>query len=349
MGRAEDIFERIKVQGITAIDGFLADRQVEELYLDFKRSADSGSGAHLNPKDRSNFAKAISGFGNSEGGVLVWGVDASVDVDGTDCAQAKHRITNVRRFESWLQGAVSGCTIPPHPGVQQLTLDAESGNGFVVSLIRKSQLVPHQCVIDYKYYMRAGSNFSPTPHTLIMGMMGRRPQPEIFPNYVITAGKVVRLPPTESAEKLPPGIEFSLDILLVNMGAGIARDLFVNLKLTKPGSNCKHWFQPPDDNWIQQRTSIRSFQNLISKDGFKLAPESLASSAGVKTLLVPPFSQRLSLELSCGCDGSPTDMITLGKDAAEVQRLYDEYFASSQDEPAGNRFVQQVLGIPALD
>jgi hypothetical protein len=200
MGRAEDIFERIKTYGIAAVDAFLADRQVEELYLDFKRSTDSGNGSHLNQSDRNNFAKAISGFGNSEGGVIVWGVDASVDIDGADCARAQRPITNVRRFESWLQGAVSGCTIPAHPRVEHHAIDAGSGNGFVVSLIQQSQLAPHQCVSDYKYYMRAGSSFSPIPHSLIMGMMGRRPQPLIFPNYVITAGRVVSLARTGTAE-----------------------------------------------------------------------------------------------------------------------------------------------------
>jgi hypothetical protein len=349
MGRAEDIFERIKAQGITAIGEFLADRQVEELYLDFKRSADSGNGSRLNQIDRNNFAKAISGFGNSEGGILVWGVDASADVDGTDCARAQRPITNVRRFESWLQGAVSGCTLPPHPRVEHYAIDAGSENGFVVSLIQKSQLVPHQCVTDYKYYMRAGSSFSPIPHSLIMGMMGRRPQPWVFYNYVITAGRVVDLPPAGSGQVLPTGIRFELDLLLVNKGPGIARDLFANVKVTTPGENCQLWFKPSDDNWIRQRTLISQWQSIVSKDGFKLAPESLAYSTGVGLVLVPPFSQALWLELTCGCDGSPTNMIVLEKSAAEVQRLYEEHLASSRDGAAGNRFVQQVLGISALN
>ena len=348
MGRAEDIFERLKAHGITAIDGFLAERQVEELYLDFKRSADSGNGSHLNQTDRNNFAKAISGFGNSEGGVIVWGIDASVDIDGTDCARAQHPIANARRFESWLQGAVSGCTIPAHPRVEHHTIDAGSGNGFVTSLIPKSQLVPHQCVTDYKYYMRAGSSFSPIPHSLIMGMMGRRPQPWVFHNYVITAASVVSLPPAGSGQNPLPGIRFELDILLANKGPGIARDLFSNMKLTMPGTNCQLWFKTPDDNWIQQRTAISQWQSIVSKDGFKLAPESLTCSAGVVVVLVPPFSKQLWLELSCGCDGSPTNMTVLGKSAADVQHLYEEHLGSSQDKVAGDRFVQQVLGIPEV-
>ena len=79
MGRAEDIFERIQQNGETAIDEFIITRKSEELFLDFKRSADNGAGRVLHSIDRDNFAKAISGFGNSEGGVIVWGVDCSKD------------------------------------------------------------------------------------------------------------------------------------------------------------------------------------------------------------------------------------------------------------------------------
>jgi hypothetical protein len=92
MGRAEDLFERISVGGEAAIDQMIGDRQSEELFLDFKRSADHGAGTRLHVNDRNNLAKAISGFGNSEGGVIVWGVDCR-DIAGTgDVARAKHAL-----------------------------------------------------------------------------------------------------------------------------------------------------------------------------------------------------------------------------------------------------------------
>ena len=71
MGRAEDLLSRIEVGGEMAIDRMIEDRQCEELFLDFKRSADNGSGARLDSTDRNDLAKAISGFGNSEGGVVI--------------------------------------------------------------------------------------------------------------------------------------------------------------------------------------------------------------------------------------------------------------------------------------
>ena len=73
MDRAEDIFNRIVEKGEPAIDDFIVARTSEELFLDFKRSSDNGAGNQLSQDDRNNLAKAISGFGNSESGVIVWG------------------------------------------------------------------------------------------------------------------------------------------------------------------------------------------------------------------------------------------------------------------------------------
>jgi hypothetical protein len=81
MDRCREIYERIVTQGKAAIEGFIADRRAEELFLDFKRSSNNGSEPRLSDNDRKNLAKAISGFGNSEGGVIVWGVDCSSNDD----------------------------------------------------------------------------------------------------------------------------------------------------------------------------------------------------------------------------------------------------------------------------
>jgi len=97
-GRPQDIFERILGEGETAIDEFIDTRQSEEFFLDFKRPTDDGSGSKLHSGDRENSPKAISGFGNSEGGVIVWGVYCSPAVDYGDVARAKHPILNIQRF-----------------------------------------------------------------------------------------------------------------------------------------------------------------------------------------------------------------------------------------------------------
>jgi predicted HTH transcriptional regulator len=85
---------RIATAGEGAIDQLIADRQSEELFLDFKRSSDNGAGARLSDADRGNLAKAISGFGNSEGGVIIWGVDCRPNQVVGDVAAAKQARKN---------------------------------------------------------------------------------------------------------------------------------------------------------------------------------------------------------------------------------------------------------------
>ena len=82
MGRAEELFTRIRNGGAAEIQAMIDAVVVEELFLDYKRSSTPLPGARLSDDDRKNLAKAIAGFGNSEGGVIVWGVDCRQTPDG---------------------------------------------------------------------------------------------------------------------------------------------------------------------------------------------------------------------------------------------------------------------------
>ena len=267
MGRAEDIFDKICKEGETALDELILTRQAEELFLDFKRSADS-TGSKLHDDDRKNLAKAISGFGNSEGGVIIWGIDCSRDSDHADVAHTKYPIQNVKRFVSWLEGAISGCTVPPHTTVQNKAIVTNQDHGFVVTLIPKSNHAPHQVALhgkyQHNYYIRAGSNFERTPHAVLAGMFGRRPQPHVFHRYVLGHAELVN-------EK----IKFDVGLMIHNEGPGIARDLFMNLLIKSvPGINCGASIALTDyDSWTCQQSFGIHF-STISKNGVRVPPES---------------------------------------------------------------------------
>jgi predicted HTH transcriptional regulator len=178
MGRAEDLFERLERGGETEVLSFISQPVTEELFLDYKRSGDNGAGTSLDNNDRRNLAKAISGFGNSEGGVIVWGVDCRNDKMAGDIPISPPiRIQNPTRFKSLLEQATSGLTVPPHATVRHHSI----AEGFVVTLIPSGLHAPYQTVGDLSYYIRAGSNFARAPHAVLAGMFGRRPQPIIKP------------------------------------------------------------------------------------------------------------------------------------------------------------------------
>ncbi|MGI8744955.1 MAG: AlbA family DNA-binding domain-containing protein [Bryobacteraceae bacterium] len=142
--RAEDLFAELIAGGETAIDGFIAEARSEELFIDYKKSADDGNGSKLQHTDRGHLAKAISGFGNSEGGIIVWGVTCQHDAVVGGVPTGKVPISNPKQFVSWLEGAVSGCTLPPHGGVHHHAVEqASGGQGYAITYLPKSTLAPH--------------------------------------------------------------------------------------------------------------------------------------------------------------------------------------------------------------
>jgi len=182
--RAEDLFAELVSGGEAAIDRFVSERRAEELFIDYKKSPDNGAGTKLHHIDRGHLDKAISGLDNSEGGLIVWGVTCQHDDLVGDVPTGKVPISNPVRFISWLEGAVSGCTLPPHAGVRHHAIKQARGDeGYAVTYIPKSTLAPHQCIIEpyrFRYYLRAGSNFEQAPHGVLAGMFGRQPVPSIF-------------------------------------------------------------------------------------------------------------------------------------------------------------------------
>ncbi|MFC1752675.1 helix-turn-helix domain-containing protein [Thermoproteota archaeon] len=338
--RAQDIFNNIKKKGMKAINDYILARKTEELFLDFKRSANEGQTDILHQNDRNNLAKAISGFGNSEGGVIVWGVDCAKDLDGADVAKAKIPIKNVERFTSLIEGAISGCTIPPHVGVENHSIKIKGKNeGYVVTLIPKSNNAPHQAIVKNQYYMRAGSSFVPIPHGILAGMFGKRPQPWVYLMFSTGPAKITQLP---SGEK---EVHCEIGLMLYNGGQGIARDTYLNAEIyDTPGKSGKTAFRPIDrDNWIGN-FSFGYKLGVICKEGFRIAPNNLSQPIILEVFLLPPFSGDFKVRLKSGCaDGAPHEM-ELHSTKKNIEETYDQIL-NATDLSNSQDLVSKLLGI----
>lgn len=341
MGRAEDLFDRLTTGGESAIDELIASRQSEELFLDFKRSSDNGSGQRLNSNDRNNLAKAISGFGNSEGGIIVWGVDCSRGADGADVASLKFPLHDARRFVSWLEGAISASTVPPHSQVRNAAILSHGSEiGFAVTYIPKSNEAPHQVVGKLQYYIRAGSDFVPTPHGVLAGMFGRRPVPHVFHNFLV-----------ERAIVQGSVISFSVGLMLLNQGPGIATDLFGTISFTSvPGDGTEIRLELADqEDWTGYLTFGRHL-TCISKPSVRLPPEAHLHCIIVRVKLAPPFKAGLRAKGIVGAGNSAPYRFEFRKDRDELERLYEQFIhaaksrALTKDEQG--ELPSLVLGFP---
>lgn len=338
VGRAEELFASLCADGLATIDGMIAEHKSEQLWLDFKRATDDGDGQRLHENDRKNLAKAISGFGNSEGGVIVWGVDCRPHPDRGDVPHAKQPIRNPARFRSWLEGAVSGCTIPPHQGVMHhvIPLPGTDG-GYVVTLVPKSDRAPHRSVNHEQYYLRAGSSFAPVPHDALAGMFGRRPQPTLACG--LTSTGIARI----THPKPMDGLQVHTTVTLKSNGPGIARDLYVNIGVQLP----EHWdiyFLPVDETRWTEHQEYANTQQLLTHETFRLAPFGTLPVVTFGIKLLAPFPAPFLLRITYGHGTAPPQELRHEVCAEDLARIWGDANAALVDGAPTAALTKMLMG-----
>ena len=151
---------------------------VERLHIDFKEKTNR-SHPSLEDTDRKNLAKAISGFANSSGGVLVWGIQ--------DKTLSPKPIADIQLFVSSLLELAPQVTDPVVEDIDGdwIQSDASAGkDGFGLILVPESSLPPHRVLLNFgdiknHYYFRTGGAFVVASHTQLEDMFGRRPKPKL--------------------------------------------------------------------------------------------------------------------------------------------------------------------------
>jgi hypothetical protein len=163
---AEELFEKIKSQPdpaafLKAMADPAGPPTFESDYLDFKAKPDRDP---KNVKLKEIWYEALSGFGNSGGGILVWGIDARKDpATGIDAACDVKPIQNPSAFKSLLIELQRGATDPPLGDVKIETWESSPGcgEGFIVCLIPSGPFKPYRAEISGKkqFFMRAVDSF----------------------------------------------------------------------------------------------------------------------------------------------------------------------------------------------
>jgi|ERR1035437_2410496 hypothetical protein len=345
--RAADLYTQFVTHGEATIQKLIDEQVSEELFIDYKRVTSDGENPRLEQADKENFARAVCGFANSEGGVIVWGVDCRNDPQRGDVPGTKHPIRNVKRFLSYLEGATSGCSLPPHDGVRHHAIEsAGTKNGFVVTFVPKSMFAPHQCIVGkYKdrYYVRVGSNFEIASHGLLAGMFGRQPVPNIFHLWGC-GGKTTPQSWAPLVTWHPTSTPYVwLEITIRNHGVTVVRDVYVNSLLQIPGPNCRAEMSKRDPEF-RFSESLGGW-HLISQDQYRLAPAGMVAPFSLTLYLKPPFEVPLRYELSFGCAGSPVHRVVATVPPATIEQAYNAYIATHRGEEAGLELVKAVFAL----
>lgn len=199
----------------TDLEALLQARREEDLYFEFKEKADR-SRPDIDDADRRGLSRALSGFANADGGVIVFGI-ATRKVNGVDCADELKPITGHKTFRARLGDLLLNTTHPPViDGVVLETIDAaaDANRGYVKCIIPPSDRPPHRAIHadpPHLYWRRTATGHRRMDHYELEDMFGRRLRP------------VLRLS-VELRPRQPAGDPFEdVHFFLLNEGRGVAR------------------------------------------------------------------------------------------------------------------------------
>jgi Schlafen, AlbA_2 len=188
--RASELFQTILSQENPA--QYLSDlailKKAETDFLEFK-----GASRIQDKQVKEYWSQALSGFANTEGGILVWGIRASRIRDpfdpssNVDAATALDLVPNPRSFAQMLKDVRLEATVDPIAGVDLAHYDTGSGEGFVICLIPESSQKPHraQLVPARQYYQRIGDSFTIIPHSLLRSLFFPQLHPRLEARIIV--------------------------------------------------------------------------------------------------------------------------------------------------------------------
>lgn len=171
----DDILEaRFRGIDLASIHRFVAEGQEENLHLEFKTVKSPNL---KSDDDKRNLTRSLSGFANSDGGLVVWGVTAKKGANEVDCATDLAPVADAALLLSRLNELTSDLVSPMVDGVEhRLVLEGGGPSGYAVSHVPRSDIGPHMAS-DNRYYKRSGDSFVRLEHFDVADMFGRRAHP----------------------------------------------------------------------------------------------------------------------------------------------------------------------------
>jgi len=322
MSRAKDLYSDIRERGLEAIDDLLAESnpEPEGLFLEYKQTEGKNTGK-VSEEDRKNLAKDISAFGNTEGGIVIWGIKCKRQSGGIDVPTHKKPIKNVAQFRSRVEGLISGLTLPAHSGVENHTLMTEiEGEGYLITYIPRSDYVPIRSLRDDYYYMRVGSSCVRMPHGVLASMFGKRPEPKLNFSFVRPranidfVGGIVKL-------------HFRHYMEFHNPGVSLNRDMYVTYRVTHKVSQASSVkFELNDSNNWTHASRGAGYGSFVSKPAFLLAPFASVDPIMLSLSIQPFLEAGLEMDIFYGCEGTGVQQLRLSHDLEEVETLIKQYF-----------------------
>lgn len=216
----------------------------EHLQLEFKTINNPNLS---NRDDRKNLARCISGFANSAGGIVIWGVNARENEQRIDCAIEAVEIDQLRLFVSRLNEFSGQSASPVVEGIRHKAIETADDRGYVATLVPESESGPHMAKLgEDRYYKRNGQQFYRMEHFDLEDMFGRRQRPDL--EVTVTSRRELNNPSQER-----------LSFKILNVGRAIARH--VGFFAEMQGATIVHAWEVKNVSHLNDGRQVLSYAN----------------------------------------------------------------------------------------
>lgn len=212
-----DYYESID---LISINKFVEDGEAESINLEFKTVNHPERNDEAINSDKKNYSKTLSGFANSSGGIIIWGIYAKGNSKKQDVAKELKPIKELTSFFNSLNKLEGMVVTPTINGIKHEKIELNNDEGFIKTFVPASETGPHMALNAGKYYYkRNGDSFYQCEHFDIVDMFSRKSSPSL--KFTAKVFEPIRIPYQEKHTAL---------ISIENIGRGIAKfpALFIN-------------------------------------------------------------------------------------------------------------------------
>lgn len=214
---AEEFYSSLVTVG--DIQRLISEGEVENQYLECK----SPQAPILDRGLRQELAEAISGFANSGGGTILWGVSTTPHSHSKiDVLTQIEEIGAVRNFKKQIDLATITLMDPQTVSCQSKLIlkNPSDTKGIIVTLVPPTSGDPVRSTTDREFYIRVGANFNKMPYETIKRMFAGSAGPDLA---VLFDKRLVKKQ-SDGSWKIP--------IILKNHSSAAARDTEVSVTVS---------------------------------------------------------------------------------------------------------------------
>jgi len=265
------------------LDRFIQANPEEDQYVDYKHGVITSQRERV--KGRQTIREYTSGFANSDGGVLIIGVDENRPRKIVSC----ERLPGGAPLDQWVTRLLQDMVAYFSPQPRVRVVQHPQGHVLTIAIARAPAIVPCVEAKELKYFLRMGDSTLQAPDYLIADLvLGKRQRPLLELSPLPIAEKIQEFKPRDGADIIPCR-SATFSFIVENLSLATAEDVQIGVV---------SW-SLVDGETEEINRHLRSYLEICDIDiqitmSSQLRLVHRSSREGINTFHVPPF-QKLTI------------------------------------------------------